>query len=70
MTKKSSYFVKSQLKVGFFLLFIVPFVLIAFEFITYTQDWKSWFLVVLLAGYYVYEGNLLKKIDAPIKKEK
>jgi len=70
MTKKSSYFVKSQLKVGFFLLFIVPFVLIAFEFITYTQDWKSWFLVVLLAGYYVYEGNLLKKIDAPIKKRK
>ena len=70
MTEKCSYFVKSQLKVGFFLLFIVPVVLIAFEFITYTQDWKSWFLVVLLTGYYIYEGILLKQIDAPIKKRK
>lgn len=55
-TEKRSYFIKHQLIGGFVLLFVVPFVLIFFEYKTnMPQDLAGFFPLLILICYYVYE---------------
>jgi hypothetical protein len=54
--EKRIYFIKHQLVGGFFLLFLLPFVLLLFEIHSNPQDLNIIIPVLFLVAYYVYES--------------
>jgi hypothetical protein len=63
-TRKRVFFVKSQLKTGFLLLFLFPFLLLSFELYSNVQDLTVLAPISFLAAYYVYESVLFWKTKA------
>lgn len=61
-TEKASYFIKSQLKAGFILLFIFPIFILVFEFGS-NFDLYSLLPIGFLILYFFYESRLLWKLN-------
>lgn len=57
-TETRFYFIKSQLKAGFSLLFLFPFFMLSYELYAYPQDYLTVIIVSFLVVYLIYEVYL------------
>jgi len=69
-TEKASYFVKSQLRAGFLLLFIFPIFILVFELGSNPFEVYNILPIISLIAYFFYESILLLKLNTNTKMPK